>query len=129
MKTAVAFLALALSPLLASASQGVRFDTVLSESGQQVARPSVWVAFGQPAVIEVPGKVRVVASAEAPSGGRSLVKAEIFRYVDGNWVQVHAPSMVADLSKTPSFELSVKDSPYRVVVMPRAAAQPESGGS
>lgn len=102
---------------------------MLSESGQQVAHPSVWVGFGQPAVIEVPGKVRVVASAQQPSGAQSLVTAEIFQFVGGKWVSVQAPSMVADLSKTPSFELTIKGSPYRVVVMPRMAAQPSSNGS
>ena len=129
MKKIVAAFALVAAPALAMADQGVRFDTILSESGGQVGRPSVWVGFGQPAVIEVPGKVRVVASAEAPSGERSLVKAEIFQFIDDKWVSVHAPSMVADLSQAPSFELTIKDSPYRVVVMPRMAAQPSSNGS
>ena len=129
MKKAVALLALIVAPTLALAGEGVRFDTVLMESGKQVARPSVWVGFGQPAVIEVPGKVRVIASAQQPSAEGSLVKAEIFRFMGGKWVSVHAPSMVADLSKTPSFELTIKGSPYRVVVMPRKAAQPSSNGS
>ena len=124
MKKFFAGLVVAFLPALALANPGVRFDTVLSESGATVATPSVWVGYGQDAVIEVPGKVRIVASAQAPSGERSLVKAEIFHSVDGQWVRDSAPSMHADLGKTPSFERQVQGSTYRVVIKPRAAEQP-----
>jgi len=128
-KKALATLVLFLSPALALASDGARFDLVLLESGKPVAQPSVWVAFGEQAVLEVPGKVRVIASAQAPSDASSEVTAEIYSFNNGVWERVSAPSMQADLSKTPSFEQTITNSPYKVVLMPRLAAHPQSSRS
>ena len=112
-----------------TAVPGVRFDTVLSDAGKPIASQSVWVPFGQNAVIEVPGKVRIMVSAEQPTGEFSLVHATFYRSVAGKWVQDWNPSMKANLGETPSFERDMQGTTYRVVVMPRAANQPSSRGS
>ncbi len=127
MKRAVLAVVLALCPLFAVAAPGVRFDTVVSEEGKPIAHPSVWVAFGKEAVMEVAGKVRIVASAKAPSAGRSLVKAKVYHLAGGKWVQDWKGSMSADFGETPSFELNMKDKSRRVVIMPRAAESPSRG--
>jgi len=125
----IAVVLLSLVPALALAAPGIRFDTALSENGKVVASPSVWVPFGEDAVIEVPGKVRIVASAGTPEGSRSHVQATIYRFVDGEWKQDWKSEMDADVSKTPSFEKDLSGGAYRVVVMPRVAEQPSSRGS
>lgn len=127
MKRAVLTAVLALCPLFAVAATGVRFDTVISEDGKPIAHPSVWVPFGKDAVVEVAGKVRIVASAKSPSAGRSLVKAKVYSFAAGKWVEDWKGSMSADIGKTPSFELNMKDKSRRVVIMPRAAEEPSSG--
>ncbi len=126
MRNSIAAVALSLACTFAFAAPGIRFDTVLSEGGKRVAAPSVWVAFGQDAVIEVPGKVRIVASAHTPNGSHSHVEATIYRSVGGKWVKDWKSSMEADISQTPSFEKDLGGGVYRVVVMPRAAEQPAS---
>lgn len=120
---------LSLMPALTFAGQGVRFDTILSEGGARIATPSVWVPFGQDAVIEVPGKVRVVAVAQEPNGSHSLVQATIYRFVDGQWVQDWKSAMNANIAMAPSFEKNLEGGVFRVVVMPRAAERPVSSGN
>ena len=112
-----------------AAVPGVRFDTALSDAGKPIASESVWVPFGQQAVIEVPGKVRIVVSAQAPTGERSLVHATFYRFVAGKWVQDWSRSMEANLDETPSLERDMQGTSYRVVLMPRAASQPWARGS
>ncbi|TZF87776.1 hypothetical protein [Cognatilysobacter lacus] len=129
MKKTIAALSLSLCPLLAIAGPGIRFDTVLLKAGKPEVRQSTWVPFGQEAVIEIPGKVRVVVSAQTPSGERSRVKGTLYRFSGGKWVQEWAPDMQGDLSKTPSFEKDLQGTAYHVVVMPRAANEPSSSGS
>lgn len=116
-------------PALTFAAQGVRFDTTLSEGGTRIATPSVWVPFGQDAVIEVPGKVRVVAVAQEPNGSHSHVQATVYRFVDGQWVQDWKTAMNANIAMTPSFEKNLEGGVFRVVVMPRAAERPVSSGN
>jgi len=130
MKRLVATTLLAALPLLASATEpGVRFDTVVSENGKAIATPSVWVPFGQDAVIEVPNKVRVVATAGTPTAGdQSTVSARMYYFADGAWVLDWNTSMEAHIAQTPSFEKDLGDKVHRVVVMPRSATQPAAGG-
>jgi hypothetical protein len=129
-KKLIATIVLASVPLFASAAEsGVRFDTVISENGKAIANPSVWVPFGQDAVIEVPKKVRVVAKASAPiAGDQSKVTARMYYFAHGSWVLDVDASMEAHIGQTPSFEKSLADKVHRVVVMPRAADQPSSAG-
>ncbi len=119
-------------PLLRGGFQalGVRFtDTIVSEEGKQIATPSVWVQFGQEAVVEIPKKVRIVASASAPTGDTSKVEASMYYFSQGAWVLDWHTSMDANIVQTPSFEKDMGDHKHRVVLMPRKAVNPESNGS
>ena len=128
-KKLVAAVVLASAPLLAYAGgDGVRFDAVVSEGGKPIATPSVWVPFGQDAVIEVPGKVRVVATAAVPNGSLSNVTARMYYFSQGAWVLDWDTSMEANIAQTPSFEKDLGDKAHRVVVMPRAAGRPSADG-
>jgi hypothetical protein len=103
---------------------GIRFDTVVMTRGKVTSQPSVWVDFGKPAVIEIPGVVRIVARADAPRGDISRVTAKMYRFRDGTWVLDWSPGMDADIAKTPSFERDMGDGVHRVVLMPRRANKP-----
>ncbi len=129
MKKLAALAILTAVPLLASAGDpGIRFDTVVTESGKPIASPSIWVPFGQNAVIEIPGKVRVVASAASPDGDKSHVTAKMYYFSDGAWVHDWDAAMDANIALTPSFERDMDDKVHRVVVMPRKASQPSGSG-
>ena len=128
MKKVIAVALLALTPLAAFAEEGVRFDTVVLEAGKRIASPSVWVHFGQEAVVELPGKVRIIASAATPEGDRSDVQARMYYFADGEWVLDHEARMPAKIGLTPSFERDMDNKVHRVVLMPRAAPKPSSGG-
>lgn len=129
MRKSFAAIVLSFVPALALAAHGIRFDTLLSEGGTRIAAPSVWVPFGQEAVIEVPGKVRIVAVAQQPIGSLSHVQATIYRFADGKWVEDWRPEMDADIALTPSLKKNLEGGVYRVVVMPRAAERPVSSGN
>jgi hypothetical protein len=124
MKKIIAAFLLALAPLAACAEDGIRFDTVILESGERISSPSVWFSFGQEAVVEVPGKVRIVARAAAPDGDRSEVAARLYYFADGSGVLDEEMSMRANIAQTPSFEKTMGNNLHRVVVMPRAATKP-----
>ena len=128
MKKAIATALLALVPLAAFAEDGIRFDTIVLEAGKPIATPSVWVSFGEEAVIEVTGKVRIVATAASPKGDRSDVTALMYYFADGAWVLDETAQMNANIAETPSFEQDLGNKLHRVVVMPRAASKPTSGG-
>lgn len=126
MKKLIVSLFLVLLPMVGFASNvGVRFELAVSTAGKPIAARSVWTPFGQPAVIEVAGKVRVVMSAQQPKDGTSLVKATFYGWSHGKWVRAWSPSMDANIEETPSFEGYVQGKTYRVVLMPRAAAEPK----
>lgn len=130
MKKLIISLFLVLLPVVGFASTpGVRFELAVSTAGKPVAARSVWAPFGQPAVIEVAGKVRVVMSAQQPKDGISFVKATFYSWSHGKWVRAWSPSMDANIAETPSFEGFVQGKTYRVVLMPRAAIKPTSQSS
>jgi hypothetical protein len=129
-KKLIILLVFVLLPMVGfTATPGVRFELAVSTAGKPIAARSVWVPFGQPAVIEVPGKVRVVMSAQQPKGDISLVKATFYSWSDGKWERAWSPSMDANIAETPSFEGYVQGKTYRVVLMPRAAVKPTSQSS
>ena len=124
MQKIIAAFVLTIAPFVAHAEDGVRFDTVILESGKAISSPSVWVSFGQEAVVEVPGKVRIVATAAAPTGDRSEVAARLYYFADGSWILDDEMSMRANIAQTPSFEKTMGNNLHRVVVKPRAATRP-----
>ncbi|MGH8212461.1 MAG: hypothetical protein ACREPP_04420 [Rhodanobacteraceae bacterium] len=108
----------------AATQPGIRFDTVVMTSGKVTSHPSVWVNYGKPAVIEIPGAVRIVAVADAPHGDTSHVTAKMYYFRNGTWVLDWSPGMDANIAETPSFERDMGDGVHRVVLMPRRANKP-----
>lgn len=98
----------------------VVYTVVFSKDKEYLASPTVLGEFGREVRVEVPGQMRVLASATPPNAqGLSVTSAKMFLCADGAWEQVKEMTMEAYLSKTPSFQYSVPDTPYRFVVMPR----------
>ena len=109
---------------------GICFDVIVSENGEAIATQSAWAPFGHEAVLEIPGRVRVVAAAAAPNrgihGDISKVQARMY-YLSGNsWVLDWDASMDAYIEHTPSFQRTMADQKHRVVINPRKAERPSS---
>lgn len=124
-RSALLLAALVLLPLSPHAAEsGIRFDAQVSRDGEVIASPSVWTAFGQPIIVEVPGLVKFEAVAAAPVGDRSEVAAKLY-YHDGKaWVLSREASMAAAIAQTPSFEQTFPAGGLRLVLMPRKADSP-----
>jgi hypothetical protein len=109
----------------------VVFTVVFRKDGELLAAPTVLAEFGREVRVEVPNVMRALVLALAPNQeGRSFTSAKMSIFQDNAWQPPKEMSMEAYLSMTPSFEYSVKDTPYRFVVMPRrivpAASENES---
>ena len=114
---------------VASADQGVMFKIVLLNDGKVVASPSVVGEFGREVTVNLAQIMKVVAVASTPnSEGHSLTAVQLSLFEGGAMQPGKEMSMLADLSKTPSFEYSVPGTTYRFVVMPRQVALPERKG-
>ena len=98
----------------------VVYTVIFLKDKKYLASPTVLGEFGREVRVEVPDEMRVLALAMAPNPeGLSFTSAKMFLFQDGAWQQVEEMTMEAYLSKTPSFEYSVPDTPYRFVVMQR----------
>jgi hypothetical protein len=102
-----------------AAESGIRFDSVITENGKPISSPSILVAYGQDAVIEVPKTIRIVANAQTPNGDISHVKARMYYYSGKGWILDWDTSMDANITMTPSFEHNLGDHSHRIVLMPR----------
>jgi hypothetical protein len=99
----------------------VVYQVFFIKDGAPLATPTVISEFGRELCVEVPDTMRVLVSAQAPEpDGRSLTYAKMSLYRDGKWHLEQEMSMRAYLSMTPSFEHSIKDTPYRFVVQQRS---------
>jgi hypothetical protein len=97
----------------------VVFTVIFNKDGNPLASPTVLGEFGREVCVEVPNVMRALALAMAPDQeGRSSTSAMAI-FQDNAWQPPKEMSMKAYLSKTPSFEYTVPDAPYRFVVMPR----------
>jgi hypothetical protein len=97
----------------------VVFTVIFNKDGNPLASPTVLGEFGREVCVEVPNVMRALALAMAPDQeGRSFTSAMAI-FQDNAWQPPKEMSMKAYLSKTPSFEYTVPDAPYRFVVMPR----------
>jgi hypothetical protein len=98
----------------------VVYTVIFLKDKNFLGTPTVLGEFGREVCVEIPNEMRVLVMAMAPNQeGRSFTCAKMFLFDNGAWQQVREMTMEAYLSKTPSFELSVPDTPYRFVVMPR----------
>ena len=108
-----------------SAEQGVMFKVVLLNDGKVVASPSVVGEFGREVTVDLAQVMKVVAVASKPdSEGQSLAAVKLSLFEGGAMRPGKEMSMLADLSKSPSFEYSVPGTRYRFVVSPRQIALP-----
>lgn len=129
LKRTVAVLGLAFSALASAEQSGVMFKVVLLRDGAVVASPSVVGEYGREVTVELAQTMKVVAIAARPdSEGHSLTAVKLSLFESGAMQPGKEMSMLADLSKTPSFEYSVPGTPYRFVVMPRQVMLPEAKG-
>ena len=123
-----AVVGLVLSTLASADQNGVMFKVVLLKDGSVVASPSVVGEFGREMIVELAQTMKVVAIASAPnSQGHSLTAVKLSLFEGGAMQPGKEMSMLADLSKTPSFEYSVPGTAYRFVVMPRQVTLPAKG--
>ncbi len=98
----------------------VVYTIIFMKDKKYLASPTVLGEFGREVRVEVPNEMRVLALAMAPNQeGRSFTSAKMFLFKGSAWQQIKEMTMEAHLSKTPSFEYSVPDTPYRFVVMQR----------
>ena len=127
-KCVLAILGLGFSAVV-SADQGVMFKVVLLNAGKVVASPSVVGEFGREVTVDLAQVMKVVAVASKPdSEGQSLAAVKLSLFERGAMQPGKEMSMLADLSKAPSFEYSVPGTRYRFVVQPRQVALPERKG-
>src|SRR5687767_8646529 len=129
LKCAAAILGLVMPTLAAADQSGVLFKVVLLKDGKPVASPSVLGEFGRELTVELDQTMKMVAVASTPnSEGHSLTAVKLSVFESGAMQPAKEMSMLADLSKTPSFEYSVPGTAYRFVVAPRLVKLPKSKG-
>lgn len=129
MKCVVAVLGLALSTFASADQNGVMYKVVLLKDGKSVASPSIVGEFGREVTVELAQTMKVVAVSSAPnSEGNSLTAVKLSIFESGAMQPGKEMSMLADLSKTPSFEYSVPGTTYRFIVTPRLVKLPEAKG-
>ncbi len=129
MNCVLAAFCVALSTLASADQSGVMFKVVLLKDGQVIASPSVAGEFGREVTVELAQTMRVVAVASEPSKeGHSLTAVKLSIFKNGAMQSAKEMSMLADLSKTPSFEYSVPGTSYRFVVTPRQVKLPVEKG-
>lgn len=108
----------------AATAQAVRpdmtYQVLFKVNDELVAAPTVLGQFGREVRVELPNRMQAVMSTTAPDHeGLSLTSAKLSVFENGSWRTVKEMSMTTPMTSTPSFELSVDDTPYRFVVMPR----------
>lgn len=96
------------------------YQVLFKVDGETVAAPTVAGQFGREVRVELPDRMRAVVFTTAPDqDGLSHTSAIMSVFEEGAWRIVKEMSMKAQLTITPSFELSVDGTPYRFVIMPR----------
>jgi hypothetical protein len=122
-------LLLGLSTMASAAQDGVMFEIQLLNDGKVVASPSIVAEFGREVTVELPQTMKVVAVASAPnSEGHSMTAVKLSLFTSGAMQPEKESSMLADLSKAPSFEYSIPGTAYRFIVMSRKVKLPEAKG-
>ncbi|APV52002.1 hypothetical protein BWI17_21430 [Betaproteobacteria bacterium GR16-43] len=129
LKCAAAAVALLISTAASADENGILFKVVLLKDGKVVASPSAVGEFGREVTVELAQTMKVVAVAATPnSEGHSLTAVKLSLFEGGAMQPGKEMSMLADLTKSPSFEYSVPGTPYRFVVMPRQVKLPDTKG-
>jgi hypothetical protein len=123
-------LASAFASTAALADQGaVQFEVVLMRDGKVVASPKVVGEFGQRVAIAQSDVMKFEGSATVPDrDGNSFTAVKLYLFEGGEMKPIQDMAMLANLTKTPSFEYSVPGTNARFVVMPRMVRLPDSKG-
>ena len=87
---------------------GVKYEVVLTRDGKVVSSPIFLGDFGRPVVIDQGETMRIEAVASAPDkDGNSFTSVKLQLFENGEMRPLKEMSMLADLSKSPSFEYPV----------------------
>jgi hypothetical protein len=105
---------------------GVKFEILLTRDGKVVTAPTLVAEFGRTVTLEMGGTMKVDAVASAPdSEGNSFTSVKLYLFENGEMRLPKQMSMLANLSKTPSFEYSVPGTNARFVIRPRLVTLPQ----
>lgn len=105
----------------AIAHQGaVQFDVVLMRDGKVISSPKVVAEFGKRVALAQSQVMKFEGSASAPDKeGNSFTSVKLYLFENGEMKPLQEMSMLANLTKSPSFEYSVPGTNARFVVKPR----------
>ena len=125
----IAVASVALSTAAVADQSGVQFEVVLMRDGKIVSSPKVIAEFGKTVALAQGQVMKFEGSASVPDAeGNSLTAVKLYLFENGEMRPPQEMSMLANLTKTPSFEYSVPGTNARFVVMPRLVKLPESKG-
>jgi hypothetical protein len=125
----VAIASMAIATTAFADQSGVLFEVVLLREGKVVASPKVLAEFGKTVAMAQGQVMKFEGTASAPDNeGNSFTAVKLSLFENGEMRQLREMSMLANLTKTPSFEYSVPGTNARFVVMPRLVRLPESKG-
>ena len=125
----IAVASIAISTTAIADQSGVQFEVVLMRDGKIVSSPKIVGEFGKTVALAQGNVMKFEGSASTPDGeGNSLTAVKLSLFENGEMRPPKEMSMLANLTKTPSFEYSVPGTNARFVVMPRLVKLPESKG-
>jgi len=125
----IAVASIVISSAAVADQSGVQFEVVLMRGGKVVSSPKVVAEFGKTVALAQGQVMKFEGSASAPDAeGNSFTAVKVYLFENGEMGPPQEMSMLANLTKTPSFEYSVPGTNARFVVMPRLVKLPESKG-
>ncbi len=124
LKTIVAAATLALSTGALADQPAVQFEVVLSRDGNVVTSPKVVAEFGKTVALNT-GVLKFEGSATPPDkDGNSFTAVRLHVLENGEMRPLKEVSMLADLRKSPSFDVAVPDTNARFVVRAKRVKLP-----
>lgn len=125
----IAVASIAISTAAIAGPGAVQFEVVLMRDGKVVSSPKIVGEFGKTVALAQGNVMKFEGSASAPDAeGNSFTSVKLSLFENGEMGPPQEMSMLANLTKTPSFEYSVPGTNARFVVMPRLVRLPESKG-
>ena len=124
MRSVIAVAGLVASTYACADQSAVLFEIVLTRGGTVVASPKVVAEFGKTVAL-AEGHMKFEGSASTPDKDGNSFTAVKLSLIDGRELKaIKQMSMLADLTKSPSFEVSVPGTDARFVVKPRLVKVP-----
>ena len=116
LKTIISAATLALSTAALADQSAVQFEVVLSRDGNVVSSPNVVAEFGKTVELNT-GVLKFEGAATPPDReGNSLTAVRLHLLENGEMRPLKEVSLLADLRKSPSFDIAVPDTNARFVV-------------